>query len=176
VAETSSRSTIINTLTNGLELLSASFPWVAGQVVNEGSGEGKSATFKIAPLKNIPRLVVKDLQHDPSLPTMDALRQADFPFNMPDESIIAPRNTLPGSPDGSPSPVFLLQVTFITGGLLLTFVGQHNVMDMTGQGQIVDLLSKACRNEQFTSEELLSGNTDRHNIIPLLDNSYEPDH
>ncbi|CAA7269059.1 unnamed protein product [Cyclocybe aegerita] len=174
VADASSHTAIINTLTNGLERLSASFPWVAGQVVNEGSGEGNSGTFKIIPLERIPRLVVKDLRNDPSMPTMDALRRANFPFSMLDESIVAPRNTLPGSPDGSPSPVFLLQATFITGGLLLTFVAQHNVMDMTGQGQIIDLLSKSCCNEQFTSEELSSGNLDRRNIIPLLDDSYKP--
>ncbi|KAF8972197.1 putative trichothecene 3-O-acetyltransferase [Flammula alnicola] len=174
VADASSDSAIINTLTNGLGRLSASFPWVAGQTVNEGSGEGNSGIFKIKPLEKIPRLVVKDLRDDPSMPTMDALRRANFPFSMLDETIIAPRNTFPGSFDESTSPVFLLQATFITGGLLLTFVGQHNAMDMTGQGQIIDLLSKACCNEQFTSEELSSGNLDRRNVIPLLDDSYKP--
>jgi hypothetical protein len=174
VVDASSHSAIINTLTSGLERLSESFPWVAGQVVNEGSGEGIPGTFKIKPLEKSPRLVVKDLRNDPSTPTMDAFRRANFPFRMLDETIIAPRNTLPGSSDEFASPVFLLQATFVTGGLLLTFVGQQNVMDMTGQGQIIDLLSKACRNGQFTSEELLSGNLDRRNIIPLLDDSYTP--
>jgi len=47
VADASSHSAIINTLTNGLERLSASFPWLAGKVVNEGSGEGNSGIFKI---------------------------------------------------------------------------------------------------------------------------------
>ena len=46
-------------------------------------------------------------------------------------------------------------------------------MDMTGQGQLIHLLSKACRNEQFTSEELSSGNLARRNLIPLLDDSYK---
>ncbi|KAL1968670.1 hypothetical protein VTN77DRAFT_1496 [Rasamsonia byssochlamydoides] len=176
VADASSHSAIINTLTNGLERLSASFPWLAGKVVNEGSGEGNSGIFKIKPLEKIPRLVVKDLRHDPSIPTMDALRRANFPFSMLDETIIAPCKTLPGSSDESASdsaPVFLLQANFITGGLLLTFVGQHNAMDMTGQGQIIHLFSKACRNEQFTSEELSSGNLARRNLIPLLDDSYK---
>jgi trichothecene 3-O-acetyltransferase len=176
VADASSHSAIINTLTNGLERLSASFPWLAGKVVNEGSGEGNSGIFKIKPLEKIPRLVVKDLRHDPSIPTMDALRRANFPFSMLDETTIAPCKTLPGSSDESASdsaPVFLLQANFITGGLLLTFVGQHNTMDMTGQGQIIHLFSKACRNEQFTSEELSSGNLARHNLIPLLDDSYK---
>ena len=176
VADVSSHSAIINTLTNGLERLSASFPWLAGKVVNEGSGEGNSGIFKIKSLEKIPRLVVKDLRHDPSIPTMDALRRANFPFSMLDENIIAPRKTLPGSSDESASdsvPVFLLQANFITGGLLLTFVGQHNTMDMTGQGQIIHLFSKACRDKQFTSEELSSGNLARRNIIPLLDDSYK---
>lgn len=174
VADASSHSAIINTLTNGLERLSASFPWLAGQVVNEGSGEGNSGIFKIKPLEKIPRLVVKDLRHDSSIPTMDVLRRANFPFSMLDEAIIAPCKTLPGSSDESasdPAPVFLLQTNFITGGLLLTFVGQHNTMDITGQGQIIHLFSKACRNEQFTSEELSSGNLSRRNLIPLLDDS-----
>ncbi|KAF2187607.1 hypothetical protein K469DRAFT_661572 [Zopfia rhizophila CBS 207.26] len=176
VADASSHSAIINTLTNGLERLSASFPWVAGKVVNEGSGEGNTGIFKIKPLEKIPRPVVRDLAHDPSIPTMDDLRRADFPFSMLDETIIAPRRTLPGSPDESALdsvPVFLLQANFIEGGLLLTFVGEHQTMDMTGQAQIIHLFSKACRNEQFTSEELSSGNLDRSTIVPLLDDSYK---
>lgn len=56
---------------------------------------------------------------------------------------------------------------------MLTLVAQHNVMDMTGQDFIVNTLSKACHNESFTSEEIATGNIDRSNIIPLLDDSYE---
>lgn len=176
VADASSHSAIINTLTRGLERLSTSFPWLAGKVVDEGAGEGNSGIFKIKPLQKSPRLVVKDLRHDASIPTMDAFRRANFPFPMLDESTIAPRKTLQGSSDESasdPTPVFLLQANFITGGLLLTFVGQHNTMDMTGQGQIIHLFSKACRNEPFTSEELSTGNLARRNLIPLLDDSYK---
>ena len=176
VSDECSHPAITDTLTNGLERLLASFPWLAGQVVNEGSDEGNSGIFKIKPWESPPRLVVTDRTLDPSIPTMDALRQANFPFRMLDESIIAPRKTLPGSPDESPSdpaPVFLIQATFITGGLLLTFVGNHQAMDMTGQGQVMDLFSKACHNEQFTSEELSCGNLARRNLIPFLDDSYE---
>ena len=176
VADASSHSAIITTLTRGLERLSASFPWLAGKLINEGAGEGNSGIFKIKPFEKIPCLVVKEYRHDPSIPTMDVLRRANFPFSMLDESLVAPRKTIPESSDDSasePTPVFLLQANFITGGLLLTFVGHHRVMDMTGQGQIIHLFSKACRNEQFTSEELSSGNLDRRNIIPLLDDSYE---
>ncbi|WEW54730.1 hypothetical protein PRK78_000155 [Emydomyces testavorans] len=177
VADASSQAAIINTLTNGLERMCASFPWLAGQVVNEGSGENSSGIFKIKPLDKIPPLVVKDLRHDSSMPSMDTLRRANFPVSMLDETVIAPRKTIPRGPDKSASnsaPVFLLQANFITGGLLLTFVGQHNAMDMTGQGRIIHLFSKACRNELFTGKELASGNLLRRNLIPLLDDSYEP--
>ena len=176
VTDTSSYSVITGTLTTGLERLLASFPWLAGQVVNEGLGKGNSGIFRIKQWDKSPPLIVKDRRHDPSIPTMDALRQANFPFSMLDESIIAPRKTLPGSPDeplSDPAPVFLLQATFITGGLLLTFVGNHQTMDMTGQGQVIDLFAKACHNEQFTDEELSCGNLARRNLIPFLDDSYE---
>lgn len=46
-------------------------------------------------------------------------------------------------------------------------------MDMIGQGQVIHLFSKACRNEQFTNEELSYGNLARRDIIPLLDDSYK---
>lgn len=176
IADASSHPAIINTLRNGLERLSESFPWVAGKVVNEGSCEGNSGVFKIKTMGKAPRLVVKDLRQDPSIPSMDALRRANFPFSMLDEIIVAPRRTIPGSPDESAldsDPVFLLQANFIKDGLLLTFVGQHNTMDMTGQGQIIHLFSKACRDEKFTNEELSSGNLPRGNLISVLDESYE---
>ncbi|KAK2754029.1 hypothetical protein FQN54_007198 [Arachnomyces sp. PD_36] len=167
---------IVKTLTNGLERLSASFPWVAGKVVNEGSADGSTDTFKIKALDETPRLVVKDLRDDPSTPTMDSLRRAKFPFRMLDESIVAPRNTLPGSPEEShldTDPVLLVQATFITGGILLTFAAHHSTMDMIGQGQVISLFSKACWDEEFTPDELSVGNLDRQTLIPLLDSTYE---
>lgn len=170
-----SHTAIINTLSHGLERLSASFPWLAGQVVNiKGTGQDESETFKIQPFEKTPRLVVKDARHDPSLPTMDALRRANFPISMLDENMIAPLKTLPEDNSNESAPIFLLQANFITGGLLLTIVGQHNTMDMTGQGQIIRLLSKACHHEPFTNEELTSGNLARRNLIPLLDETYQP--
>ncbi|EFW16800.1 hypothetical protein D8B26_001240 [Coccidioides posadasii str. Silveira] len=170
-----SHSAIVDTLTNGLERLCACFPWLAGQVVHEGLSECNSGTFKIKLFDKTSRLVLKDLRNDPSIPSMDFLKRAGFPFSMLDESIVAPRRTLPGSPDElefNIDPVFLLQASFITGGLILTFVGQHSTMDMTGQGHVIHLFSKACHNEQFTDAELSSGNLPGDNLIPLLDDSY----
>ncbi|KAJ6087110.1 hypothetical protein N7467_006024 [Penicillium canescens] len=147
VPDTSSHGNIITTLTNGLDRLAKGFPWLTGQVFNEGAGDGNAGVFKITPLDKI-QLVVKDLQHDPSAPTIDGLRQAKYPFTMLDKN-----------------------ANFIKGGLMLTLVAQHNVMEMTGQDFIVNMLSKTCHNESFTSEEIATRNIDRSNIIPLLDDS-----
>lgn len=173
VPDPSMHSEIIHTLKSGLQRVSTSFPWLAGQVIGDDAGERNSGLFKIKPLENIPRLVVKDLRDAPSAPTMEVLREVDFPFRLLDESMICPRNTLP-TPEELASgvlPVLLVQANFITGGLILSFVAAHSTMDMTGQGQVIYLISKACSNEPFTSEELSSGNLDRRNLIRLLDES-----
>ncbi|KAK2046226.1 trichothecene 3-O-acetyltransferase [Colletotrichum somersetense] len=165
-------SSIVGTLTDGLERLTAAFPWIAGQVVNEGASEDSTGVYKMQPGETMPPLVVKDLRDDISSPTMDAMKRANFPCHMLDESIVAARPTITIDPAlaGKPEPVFIVQATFIRGGLVLTFLGQHQAMDGIGQGQIIDLLSKACRNEAFTDDEVTAGNLPRHNVIPLLEN------
>lgn len=174
MADDASPSAIVDILTNGLERFTASFPWVAGQVVNEGSNERNSGVSSIKPLERIPRLIVKDFRQDPTMLTMHNFRQAKFPMSMLDEDIICPCQTLPRPGSSDEFPVFLVQANFIAGGLLLSLVGEHAAMDMTGQGQIIHLLSKACRNEPFTAEEVSSGNRSRHDIIPIHDDFYEP--
>ncbi|PYH39154.1 trichothecene 3-O-acetyltransferase [Aspergillus neoniger CBS 115656] len=162
---------IIDTLTKGLERLNTSFPWLAGQVVNEGLGDGDTGSFLIRPLQNEAQLVVRDLQHDPSIATMNDLQRAKFPISILDQNILAPRNIFPDSQDVS-APVFLIQANFITGGLILTFVAQHNVMDATGLTNIIHLFSKACQNENFTDKEIRDGNLPRRDIVPLLEDSH----
>ena len=166
-----SYTAVLDVLRHGLSRLSLHFPWVAGQLFNEGSSSRNSGTFKIAPLDDTPRLTIKDLRHDPSF-AFDTLQKIHFPASMLDEAVLSPCKTLPGSPSEI-SPVLLLQANLVNGGLLLTIAGQHNTMDMTGQGHVIHLLSKACHNEPFTSDEVRIGNLNRHGIIPLLD-SYEP--
>ncbi|KAG6896889.1 hypothetical protein C0992_005453 [Termitomyces sp. T32_za158] len=118
----------------------------------------------------MPRLIVHDLTNDSLVPTMDVIRRANFPMKMLDENLFAPRKTIPTPDESASEEVFAVQINFISGGILLTFVGHHSAMDMTGQGEIIRLLSKACHNESFTSEELSIGNLCRQNLIRPLDN------
>jgi trichothecene 3-O-acetyltransferase len=173
LTEGSSHGAIVTALGDGLERLYAGFPWLACQVVNEGSCESNSGVYKFKPLAIAPCITVKDLTGDASKPTMDALKQANFPMRMLDENDIAPRKTFAPSPAPS-APAFLIQATFLTGGLIVTFLAQHNTMDMIGQAQIIQFFAKACRGEEFTTDELVSGNLPRHNIVPLLGSSYTP--
>ena len=171
-------SLVASRLINGLSQLSVTFPWVASQVVNEGASKGNTGVFKFKPIDNGTSLfILRDLRNDvgTGAMSMESLRQANFPFTMLDESVVAPRHTIPGTSGealGRTSPVFMAQATLIRGGLLLTFVGHHGSMDMTGLGQVMHLLSKACQHEAFTDEEISSGNIARRTIIPSLD---EPD-
>ncbi|KAH7122985.1 transferase family-domain-containing protein [Dactylonectria macrodidyma] len=177
VPDSSVYPTCISTLEKGLGRLSASFPWVAGQVINENASEGNTGVFKIKAFEKTPRLIVKDLRNDSSAPTMEDLRISGFPISMLDENVIAPRRTLPGGPDYNPTdpePVVILQANLIEGGLILTVNGQHGAMDMTGQGEVIRLLSKACRGEAFAFEELTAGNLNRKTAIPLLDEPFNP--
>jgi hypothetical protein len=172
-------STIVETLQRGLERLSTQFPWIAGQVVNTNSDSNSTPSYKIRPFEPTPRLIVKDLTKDSNAATFSLLKEARYPMSMLHESVWAPCPTLAGiggfdpakpSGDGTdPAPVFLLQATFIKGGLVLCINEQHNVADMSGQDAMTALLSKACRNEAFTEEELRIGNMDRSNMVPLIE-------
>lgn len=177
------QSSIVATLHKGCERLAASFPWTAGQVVNEGASTGASGPYVIKGLGKAPPLSVKDLRDDPSAPTWDALREAEFPMRLLDEDVIAARRTLPipgppGGPGWSPSdvqPVFLIQANFLRGGgLILTFNGQHSVMDMTGQAEMIRLYSKACRGEEYSRAELDVGNMSRRATVDLFGDDFVP--
>ncbi|KAL2783449.1 transferase family-domain-containing protein [Aspergillus keveii] len=169
----SAQTAAINTLQKGLDNLTKSFPWVAGQVVYENPTKTHTGRMKITQLGRTPSLIVKDLRQDPSTPSMEELRQAEFPFEFLDERTIAPILSYSGTMTG-PKPVLIIQANFISGGLLLTIAGQHQAMDYPGMGHLLHLLSKACHGEAFTPEEITTANQPRYNLIPFLEDSYQP--
>ncbi|KAK8092603.1 hypothetical protein PG999_014802 [Apiospora kogelbergensis] len=160
---------LMKTLQRGLERLTESFPWLAGQVVCEGAAANVAGVFIIKPLDKTPRLTVRDLTEESTMSSLEDIRQAGYPMDRLDEDMVAPRRTSSGCPGETTAEVFQLQVTIIEDGLILTFLGQHQCMDGVGQGQVMHLLSKACRGEAFTADELRSGNRDPADAIPLLD-------
>lgn len=140
-----SQQNVIDYLRNGLRSLSTSVPWLAGNVVQDSIG-----VFNIETGGELPELIVKDARHE--LSSFEGYRRARFPFSMLDEKMIASRRTVPKSEDQY-APVLSLQLTFVEGGVLLVFSGQHNCMDMRGQSMLIHLVAKACRGEPLSEEE-----------------------
>ncbi|KAF9970473.1 hypothetical protein BGZ73_006814 [Actinomortierella ambigua] len=173
VDDEASYATIVDTLKAGLLNLTKGFPWVAGQVICEGATAENSGVYKIVPNETHPPLIVKDLRDDSNMSTFASLKETKFPCSAPvmDENVLSARHSMSNYFDHvSPKPVFLVQATFIKGGLLLTFTTHHLVFDITGHGHIMALLSKACHNEAFNRKELASGKLDGPTFIPSLEN------
>lgn len=96
VSDTEAYPTIINTLKDGLDRLYTAFPWLSGNIVNVGSGEGNTGLFAITQSLQQPALVVKDLRDETSGLEYSALHESKFPIKMLHESPIAPRTPLLG--------------------------------------------------------------------------------
>jgi hypothetical protein len=141
-----SQQDAVKYLQKGLQNLSTDVPWLAGNVVQDDSG-----VYRIDYTRGeAPQLKVRDARHE--LPTFEQHRRAEFPFHMLNETVIAPCNTIPTDEDHT-AWVACLQLTFVKGGMLLVFNGQHNCMDFRGQSVLVYLLSKACRGEFLSEDE-----------------------
>lgn len=178
----------VDVIQRGLARLSAAVPWITGSVLVEGAHDGLPGTAKIRlPISSSQdgnphatvRLVVSRFEEDSEL-AMEKLIDHGFPMTMLHEDKLAPCRTLPQPDDESAKAqteaewlVFLLQMTFVRGGVLLTFVGHHAAMDMTCQGELIRLLDKACRDESFSEHELEIVNCDRANLIPTIQNDMD---
>lgn len=70
--------------------------------------------------------------------------------------------------------MLVLQANRIPGGLLLNLVGNHRVLDGTGQEQLAFLLNKAGCGMSFSDDEIRIGNLTRSTIITPFDDSWHP--
>jgi trichothecene 3-O-acetyltransferase len=139
----------IAALQQALHVLATAFPWLTGHVICRRGIYAINCDAEYADIS----FTVNELTTDPNFPTWDDLTSLDFPYSVLHESVIAPCNTLIPAAIENP-PVFMVQANFVRCGLLLTFNAQHGAMDMAAFGQVLYLLSKATRNESFTSQEL----------------------
>lgn len=161
-------------LAAGLQRLSQKFPWVAGQVTCNGASATDTGVWSIKPLDSTPKMVLKDIRSNDEVLSMQEWEDRAFPMRELDENIFAPRNTSSGRAPETIAEVFQLQATRIKGGLVLTFLGQHQAVDGTGLAQIIRLFSKACCNDVFTEDELEIGNLSAKNYTALFDSTWKP--
>ncbi|KAI0890806.1 transferase family-domain-containing protein [Annulohypoxylon nitens] len=174
-----SRESIVEELNSAITKLTATFPWLAAKVINEGSGNGNSGLFKVerCPQWEPPNsiLVVKDCSDECA--SFTDIMAAKGPVDMLDAPMLTRFPSFPQSyqeTEDDPAPVLSLQANFIRGGLLLDVAAQHNIMPGSGILQFLRLLSKAMAGESPTPLEIEQGNRDRRQMIRLLRPDEEP--
>jgi len=166
-------SKFTDTIHAGLVTMTKSFPWTAGKIVNTGRTDTSSGVFKIASHNPIPSYVVKDWRNDNRVPTMAALAESEVPCSMLKEEFFAPISVL-RSGDEDRSPLLQLQLSIITGGVVLSVMANHQAMDGTAQDQICYLFDKACHGISYTEEEVRIGNLEREEIVDIFDDHWQP--
>jgi hypothetical protein len=167
-------TTITARLQAGLNTLSEAVPWVAGKVVKRPSHPNDAYPYKIVPSGPTPKLIVRDYRTALIVPSMDELTKENFPIRLLDENVMSPINVLPGKGGEERDAVLTIQCNRLRGGLAINIVGNHQVLDGTGQEQLVYLLDKACRGEVFDEEEIATANLDRTKVIQPFDSDWQP--
>ncbi|OAP63636.1 hypothetical protein AYL99_02863 [Fonsecaea erecta] len=153
-----------------LKLLEA-YPFLTGQVINEGRSSTSSGTYKIVPYAphSAGRSPVRPKDCTQLCPSYDEILQAHAPFSMLDGSVICPMRGMGYVYDQTVElPVFIIQANFIRGGLLLCFASMHNALDMNGQGVLIRQFAAAMRGEDFDPQLVAAGNQDADSIVPML--------
>ncbi|KAL4919044.1 hypothetical protein BDW62DRAFT_47948 [Aspergillus aurantiobrunneus] len=175
----SQREPVLESLQCATKRILAAFPFLAGVVVHKDVCPGDSGTFTVEgfdadnggyegePVKKI--FHIKDLSD--VLPPYATLHGAEAPPAMLPGSVVAPpRPAFPKVYTEDSVPVLEIQASLIHGGLLLDIAAQHNIIDATGIFYIAHILSLLMDNHPnpIPHADLLLGNCDRRNLIPLL--------
>ncbi|KAG0682407.1 hypothetical protein C6P40_001374 [Pichia californica] len=137
-------SNSISILKNGLNRLSDKISWLSGSIIEKDDITG------VLHSKNSISFTVKDLRMNNFFPDFNQLEIENFPTKYFNEKDLCSRMTIPGTQGEellSDEPVFLIQFNILNGGILISFIGEHAVLDMIGQSYIIKLLSKLCNPE-----------------------------
>ena len=172
--ENEENSTIVARLQAGLRMLSDAVPWVAGKVIKRPSHPNDAYPYKIVPSGSAPKLIIRDYRTALNVPSMDELTKENFPIRLLDENVLSPINVLPGKAGEERDAVLTIQCNRLRGGLAINIVGNHQVLDGTGQEQLVYLLDQTCRGEAFDEEEITAANFDRTKIIQPYGSDWQP--
>ncbi|OBT64302.1 hypothetical protein VE03_06777 [Pseudogymnoascus sp. 23342-1-I1] len=173
----SQKAAAISTFEKAAGEIIQAYPWLAGQVIIEGFGDGSSGTYKVVgyePHETASRFVhVKDCTDN--CPTYADLVKARAPSSMLDGSILSPAYGFVDSyPRHVVKPVCIMQANIVKGGLLLTICTFHGVMDANGNDQFIRQFASLCRGEKLVEEYVRWGNSDADTIVPPLKPGEDP--
>ena len=170
VPDNDSRDAIVEDIHDAARKLTFALPWLAGKVVNQDSGPANTGRFKVlrddSSMQRNTWITVQDQSDE--FPPYDELVQRRAPSHLLPGASLAPCIAFPVMYHEPESPVLLIRLNFINGGLLLDCAAQHNFIDMTGIEQCLRLLATAMRGQAFPAFALEQADRDRRNLIPLL--------
>ncbi|KAL3426663.1 trichothecene 3-O-acetyltransferase [Phlyctema vagabunda] len=177
-----SRESVFQSFKDATDLIVEKIPWLADQVVFTPRGDGYSPKVHTAPWpKDGPaHVLLRQRDSTNELPTYEEMLKAQGPASMLDGKILCPTPGFPESYDeaiiGPAAPV-LMQLNWVTGGVIVTFSNQHNFLDGTAIFQFILLLSKALNGEEITEKTLAPSFIDPQTSIPLYgDDEAQRDH
>ena len=152
--------------------MTESFPWLAGQVVSRASGDGESGVFSMAPCARFDNTFLRRVKDCKAVfPSYPEILEAKASQKVLAGEVLAPRTAFPLSYQESeedPAPVMALQINIVSGGILLNWACQHNVMDASGLSQALGLFALLMRGGEIPPSAIDWGNRRRGSLIPLL--------
>lgn len=173
IPEGTPRDSVVEALESASLKVTSTFPWLAGKVINEGSGPGNSGLFKVAhcSLWEPPNTILRVKDCSDVCPSFTEIMEAKGPIKFFDPAVLTPCVAFPQSyqeSESNPACVAALQANFIKGGLLLDIATQHNIMSGGGTLQFLALFAKVMCGQDISPFEIEQGNQDRRNMVRLL--------
>ncbi|KAH8787794.1 hypothetical protein F5883DRAFT_706962 [Diaporthe sp. PMI_573] len=171
------RDDIIKEWENATDKLAEQIPWLAQQVVHMDVRPGHTGKFHVVPWPSDlpPNKMLRVKNCTELLPSYQDLHDSQFPVQKLDGKIICP---VPGFPmtykeeEIGPAPACIIQLNFITDGVIVTFSNHLNVMDGTGIFNVVGMIAHLIGGGSLPPQVIKQGNRDPATVIPL----YPSDH
>ncbi|PSR99102.1 transferase family-domain-containing protein [Coniella lustricola] len=162
---------LVQKLCSASDQLVRHFAYLCGHVAHRASSTSKISLATVVPYgpgQRASLVVPKDCK-TLSAPLKTMLQQR-VPMTALDGHVFASHRPMPDSYNEKEclAPVFEIQANIVDGGVILTFQGNHHIMDMNGMSSIILLYAQALRGESFSASVVEYGNRDRRNIIQLL--------
>ncbi|KAI1332128.1 hypothetical protein F5Y16DRAFT_394829 [Xylariaceae sp. FL0255] len=170
VPERVSRDDIFGAIEKAYSKLCTQVPWLAEQVIAVEKGDGSSVHMKSAPWpqSSPPNRVIR-ADKGTQLPSFSQLLESGCPFSSIPTEEIAPCPGLPAPSHGlSPTPVMVVQATFIEGGVIINIGTHHNIIDGHGTLIIWNHLATLMSGGKLSEEDIKYANLDRSRVVPLL--------
>ncbi|KAL8382496.1 hypothetical protein RB595_006326 [Gaeumannomyces hyphopodioides] len=168
-----SRDAIVEKITRAVAQIRAKVPWMGARVICVGKGEGSSGHYRVIPVAPPePAIDITDLTD--ASPSYAEIRERKAPLSM----IVANAkrvSPVPGYPhrfevdrDDDPAHCVRLQVSFVRGGVLLSFSIMHTMADAGGMFAYINMVAMGMRGEAIPASLLACVNMDRRGAVPLL--------